>query len=147
MNFPGTQSSCRTLLVIASDKANMQLMVQLIGRRSDWKLLTAPNGNDGMRLANEAKPNVVILDTALSDIKALKVLGQLRGNPLTSHIPVVAVSSDAHRVEIESGLHAGFYRYIIKPYKLTDLLDAIDSALNYSMDNSEALHLEERGMV
>lgn len=118
-----------TLLVIGSDPANMQLMTQLISRRDDLNLLTANNGQDGLRLAEAALPGVVVLDTSLSDLRASEVLKGLRRNPQTSHIPVIAVSADACAAHIQAGLQAGFARYLTKPYKLTDLLEAIDRSL------------------
>lgn len=137
MNLISKPSAERTLLVIASDRANMQLMTQLIARRDDLKLLTAVNGKEGMQLADASLPEVVVLDTSLSDICAGEVLKGMQGNPLTSHIPVIAVSSDAMPAHVEAGLQAGFYRYLTKPYKLTDLLEAIDGSLLYRQGNSE----------
>ena len=133
MDLISTPASERTLLVIASDEVNMQLMTQLIARRDDLNLMTAVNGMDGMKLADTSLPAVVVLDTALSDIGAREVLKSLRGSPMTSHIPVIAVSSDAHPAQIQAGLQAGFYRYVTKPYKLTDLLEAIDCSLSYCL--------------
>ena len=114
MNLISKPSAERTLLVIASDRANMQLMTQLIARRDDLKLLTAVNGKEGMQLADASLPEVVVLDTSLSDICAGEVLKGMQGNPLTSHIPVIAVSSDAMPAHVEAGLQAGFYRYLTK---------------------------------
>jgi len=138
MDLISTPTSERTLLVIASDEVNMQLMTQLIARRDDLNLMTAVSGMDGMKLADTSPPAVVVLDTALSDICAREVLKSLRGNPMTSHIPVIAVSSDAHPAQIQAGLQAGFYRYVTKPYKLTDLLEAIDCSLSYCLGNRKA---------
>ena len=140
MNLIATPSSERTLLVIASDQANMLLMTQLIARRGDLNLLTAVNGKEGLKLANTSQPEVVVLDTALSDICTNEVLKGLHENPRTSDIPVIAVSSDAQETQIQAGLQAGFYRYLTKPYKLTDLLDAIDSSLRYGLGNSESVN-------
>lgn len=137
MNLISTPSSERTLLVISSDQVNLQLMTQLIAMRDDLKLLTAQNGKDGMALAREAQPQVVVMDTGLSDTCAKEALKGLRGHPLTSRIPVIAVSSDAQEAQIQAGLQAGFYRYLTKPYKLTDLLDAIDDASRYSLGKSD----------
>ena len=138
MNLISTPNSGHTLLVIASDKVNMQLMTQVIDRRDDLNLMTAVNGMEGMTLADTFLPEVVVLDTALSDICAREVLKCLRGDPMTSHIPVIAVSSDAHPAQIEAGLQAGFYRYLTKPYKLIDLLEAIDCSLIYCLENRKA---------
>ena len=138
MNLMSTPTTERTLLVISSDRANRLLMTQLItAKRDDLKLLTAPNGQAGMTLASASQPQAVVLDTVLSDFCAKEVLKGLHGNPQTSHIPVIAVSPDAQEAHIQAGLKAGFYRYLTKPYKLTDLLDAIDDSLRYGLGASE----------
>jgi CheY-like chemotaxis protein len=139
MNSPVATSCGHTLLVISSDRANMQLVTQLIANRKDLKLLAAPTGNEGMKLAGITQPEMIVLDTELSDACAKEVLKGLKGNPLTSHIPVIAVSADAHPAQIQSGLQAGFYRYLTKPYKLTDLMDGIDSSLKYSLGSGPAM--------
>ena len=138
MDLISTPTSGRTLLVIASDKVNMQLMTQVIARRDDLNLMTAVNGMEGMKLADTSLPEVVVLDTALSDICASEVLKGLRGNPMTSHIPVIAVSSDAYSAQIQAGLQAGFFRYLTKPYKLFDLLEAIDCSLSSCLGHRKA---------
>lgn len=136
MNKPLIPSPERALLVIASDKANMQIMTQVIAGRIELNLLTAVNGKEGMQLADSFQPEVVVLDTSLSDIRASEVLKGLRSNPQTSHIPIIAVSTDAYPAQIHAGLQAGFYRYLTKPYRLTDLLDAIDGSLNNRKEKS-----------
>jgi CheY-like chemotaxis protein len=87
---------------------------------------------DGIELASSVQPAVVVMDTELSDTCAKEVLKGLKGNPHTSLIPVIAVSSEAFPAQVQAGLKAGFYRYLTKPYKLPDLMDAIDDSLGYT---------------
>lgn len=134
MSRPSAPPSVLVVLVISSERANMELISQLIARRDDLKLLTANNCTDGIKLAGACQPEVVVMDTQLSDISAREALKRLHQNPETSHIPVVAVSSDAHKIQIDAGLQAGFFRYLTKPFKLTDLLDAIDDSLGYTRE-------------
>ena len=70
MDLISTPNSGRILLVIASDKVNMQLMTQLIARRDDINVMTAVNGVEGMKLADTSQPEVVVLDTARSVISS-----------------------------------------------------------------------------
>lgn len=133
MNRPLAPSPVRTVLVISSDRANMQLMTQLIARRGDLKLLTANNGKNGMELAGACQPDVIVMDTWLSGISSRDALEWLCKNPETSQIPVVAVSSDALKTQVDAGLRAGFHRYLTKPFKVTDLMDAIDNSLGYTL--------------
>ncbi len=133
MNLPTAQSSGQTLLVISSDRANMQLMTQLLAMRSEFLVLTATNGLDGIQLAMVVQPAAVVMDTGLSDTRAEAVLKILKEHPRTSMIPIIAVSSDAQASQVLAGLKVGFYRYLTKPYKLLNLLEAVDDALGYSL--------------
>ena len=108
----------RTVMLIASDQANFQLITQLIARRDDLKLLTATKGQQGVEMTSESQPDVVVMDTGLSDISGLEALRMLHDNFSTSHIPVIALSSDALQTHIDQGLKAGFYRYLTKPFRL-----------------------------
>jgi CheY-like chemotaxis protein len=120
------------LLVISGDSANLQLMTQLIARRGDLTLRTAPNGVEGMELAATTQPQVIVLDTNHADTCAKEAFKGLKRNPRTSEIPVIAVSSDAFPAQIQAGLNAGFHRYLTKPYMLSDLMAAIDDSLGYT---------------
>jgi CheY-like chemotaxis protein len=125
----------RTVMVIASDQATFELVTQLVARCDDWKLLTATQGKQGVEMSSAYQPDVVVMDTSLSDFSGLAALCMLRDSFATSHIPVIALSSDAHQTHIDHGLKAGFYRYLTKPFRLTDLLDAIDDAVRFNPKN------------
>jgi CheY-like chemotaxis protein len=75
------------------------------------------------------------MDTGLSDISGLEALNRLREDFSTSHIPVIALSTEAHPVHIESNLKAGFYRYLTKPFRLAELMKAIDEAVRFNPKN------------
>ncbi len=65
----------------------------------------------------------------LSGYGALKVL---QNDPTTAHIPVMALSANAVPRDIEKGMEAGFFRYLTKPIKVVEFMDALDVALNYA---------------
>ena len=102
---------------------------KLIDRRSDLKLLTAHDGSQGIEMALSHKPDLILMDINLPDISGLAAMKMLRGNPATAHIPIIALSSNAYPHQIEEGLEAGFFRYLTKPFKVNELMDAIDVAL------------------
>jgi CheY-like chemotaxis protein len=139
----------RTVMVIASDQANLLLVTQLIARREDLNVLTATNGKHGISMTSACQPDIVVMDTRLSDIGGLEALKLLRDDFLTSHIPVIALSTDVRLCQIDSGLKAGFYRYLTKPFRLTELLDAIDDAVRFNPKNTGAVSLPSipRGMA
>ena len=65
----------------------------------------------------------------ISGIEALKILA---GDPLTADIPVIALSANAMPRDIEKGLKAGFFRYLTKPIKVLQFMEALDFALKLS---------------
>jgi CheY-like chemotaxis protein/anti-sigma regulatory factor (Ser/Thr protein kinase) len=122
----------RTMLYVEDNPANMELVEQLIGRRSDLKLLTAINGHLGIVLARAYQPDIILMDINLPGLSGFGALKILREDPATSHIPVMALSANAVPRDIEKGLEAGFFRYLTKPIKVVEFMDALDVALEFA---------------
>ena len=122
----------RTLLCIEDNPANMMLVEQLVARRSELKLLMAVNGTTGIELARTHQPEVILMDINLPGISGIDALKILRGDPVTAHIPVVALSANAMPRDIELGLKAGFFHYLTKPIKVREFMDTVDVALEFA---------------
>jgi CheY-like chemotaxis protein len=121
-----------TLLYVEDKPANLKLVEQIIARHPDIRLLTAVNGNSGIEIARESRPDVVLMDINLPDINGFEALKILRSDPATAHIPVIAISANAMPLDIERGLGAGFFGYITKPIKVNEFMEAMDVALKYA---------------
>ena len=121
-----------SLLYIEDNPANLTLIEDIIARRTDIRLLSANNGERGIALARALLPDVILMDVALPDISGIDALKTLATDPVTAHIPVVALSANALPRDIENGLDAGFFRYLTKPIKLKELMDALDMALKFA---------------
>ncbi len=119
----------RTVLCVEDNPANMALIAQLIARRPDLRLLSAGDGNLGVRTARERLPDVILMDINLPGISGIEALRILREDAATAHIPVIALSANAMPRDIEKGLCAGFYRYLTKPIKVDEFMRALDTAL------------------
>ena len=120
----------RTLLYVEDNPANLALVEQLIARRSDLKLLTAIDAHLGIDLARTCQPDVILMDINLPGISGTEVLGLLRADPLTAHIPVIALSANALPRDVRKGLDAGFLRYLTKPINVPEFMEALDTALS-----------------
>jgi CheY-like chemotaxis protein len=125
-----------TLLYVEDNPANLRLVEQIIARHPDIRLLTAENGNLGIKIARASLPDVVLMDINLPDISGIEVLKILREDPLTAHIPVIALSANAMPLNIQSGMEAGFFRYLTKPIKVNEFMAALDTALDIAEKNS-----------
>ena len=101
-------------------------------RHPEISLLTAVNGNSGIEIARASRPDVILMDINLPDINGNKALEILRSDPATAHIPVIALSGNVMQLNIESGLEAGFFRYLTKPIKINELMEALGVALEFS---------------
>ena len=121
-----------TLLYVEDNPANLKLVEQIIARHPDIRLLTAVNGNSGIEIARVSQPEVILMDINLPDISGYEALKILRANPATAHIPVIAISANAMPLDIERGMKAGFFRYITKPIKINEFMEAMDGALEFS---------------
>lgn len=122
----------RTLLYVEDNPANLALVEQLISRRNDLTLLIATNGRSGVEIARAQLPDLILMDINLPDISGLEALKILQAAPATAHIPVIALSANAVPHDIESGLRAGFLRYLTKPIKINEFMDVLDNMLGKS---------------
>jgi len=126
-----------TLLYVEDNPANLTLVEQLMARRGDLRLLTATDGNRGIELARAYVPDVILMDINLpgmSGYEALKVLG---ADAAMRHIPVLALSANAMPRDIENGLEAGFFRYLTKPIRVREFMEALDEALEYAAEQGQ----------
>jgi PAS domain S-box-containing protein len=118
----------RLLLYVEDSRANRQLMEQLISRRADMRLLTAENGLDGIEIARRSLPDAILMDINLPGMSGIEAMQVLRKDPLTAHIPIIALSANAIPSDIEKGLESGFFRYLTKPIKVNELLETLKIA-------------------
>jgi signal transduction histidine kinase/ActR/RegA family two-component response regulator len=122
----------RTLLYVEDNPANLMLVEDLIARRPDIRLLSALDGNSGIKIARERRPDLILMDINLPGISGIGALKILAEDPITVHIPVIALSANAIPRDIEKGLKAGFFRYLTKPIKVKEFMETLDAALEYA---------------
>ncbi len=128
----------RTLLYVEDNPANLKLVERLIGRRNDLRLLSAIDGNRGVELARTCLPDVILMDINLPGISGIEAMKILREDKTTAHIPVVALSANAMPRDIQRGMDAGFFRYLTKPIKVSEFMDALNLALEFAEEGHAA---------
>ena len=122
----------QTLLYVEDNPANLMLVEDLIARRPDIHLLSARDGIRGVEMAHAALPDVILMDINLPGISGIKALEILAQDPITAHIPVIALSANAIPRDIEKGLEAGFFRYLTKPIMINEFMETVDLALKFA---------------
>jgi PAS domain S-box-containing protein len=119
----------RTLLYIEDQDLNLRLVERILCQYPHYQLHTAMQGEQGLELARERQPDLILLDLNLPDISGDTVLARLKSDPRTRTIPVVMISADAMGERVQSLLAAGAAAYLTKPYRVSEFLRVIREAL------------------
>src|SRR6202012_739580 len=115
---------------IEDNFSNLMLVEELLKGESKVELLTAMQGRIGLELARKHAPDLILLDLHLPDLPGWDVLEQLQANDATRHIPVIVVSADATRQQIDRLRAGGARGYVTKPINVTEFMGVLSSSLN-----------------
>jgi CheY-like chemotaxis protein len=111
------------VLYIDDDEDNIFLLRRLFERKCpDIQLHTAMTGHDGIRVAIDDQPALILLDNRLPDASGEQVLRNLAAAPATAAIPVVILSGDSHPATVNELLAAGAADFLGKPFEAHQLL-------------------------
>ncbi|PJJ60975.1 substrate-binding domain-containing protein [Hymenobacter chitinivorans] len=116
------------LVLVIEDNADVNAFVTQ-KLQPHFQVDTAPDGENGLRLAAETIPDLIVCDVMLPGISGLDVVAQLKGDWRTSHIPIVLLTArNAPEQQVE-GVQAGADLYLIKPFNPTFLLESLRTLL------------------
>lgn len=115
------------VIYIEDNLSNIELLETIFEEIGGIKLMTAMQASVGVALVEAHLPDMVLLDLNLPDYHGYEVLGRLKGNPHTRHIPIVVISADATKGQIGRLMEAGAQAYLTKPIDLPSLFAQIDS--------------------
>jgi PAS domain S-box-containing protein len=118
-----------TLLYIEDNPANLKLVERVMAAHSDLELLSAMQGSIGLELARQHRPDLILLDLHLPDMPGIEVLHNLHTDPRTSQIPVVVISADATKAQIQRLLDAGARTYLTKPIDVQQFVQVVGEIL------------------
>lgn len=119
-----------TVLYVEDNFSNLKLIESLFRLRPALKLIAARDGKSGLQMAREQLPVLILLDLNLPDMNGRDVLTKLRTEPMTSAIPVVALSADATPGQIDRLMRAGAADYLTKPINVQKFLEVLDRTLH-----------------
>ena len=128
-NYETLVPPLHTILHIEDNKMNFQLVARILEDRANIELLWAATGEEGLALAGQRQPGLILLDLNLPDIHGSELLVRLQSNPLTESIPVIVLSADVTPSQIEKMLQAGARNYVTKPFDIKRLLCLVDETL------------------
>ncbi|SEQ40406.1 PAS domain S-box-containing protein [Ectothiorhodospira magna] len=139
---PLTQAA-HTILHIDDNPANIRLVAQMLRHHGQLQLLNSPNPRLGLELASAHQPDLILLDINMPELDGYQVLRQLRANPHTTRIPVIAVTAFATERDMARGRAAGFDAYLTKPLDIPLFLQTVDVLLDDQVDHRPAPQSED----
>jgi two-component system cell cycle response regulator DivK len=116
--------SNKTILYVEDNEYNLKIVRQLLSRTT-YRLIEAMDGEQGMDAARRELPDLILMDIQLPKISGLDATRELRVDPKTAHIPIVAITSFALSGDSEKAKDAGATAYLAKPYSPRELLQLI----------------------
>jgi PAS domain S-box-containing protein len=122
---PAAATARRTVVYVEDNLSNLKLVQGALSRLPDVRLIPAMQGELGLDLIREHRPDLVLLDLHLPDIPGTEVLEKLQADPATRGIPVVVVSADATASQVKRLLAAGASEYLTKPLDVRRLLELV----------------------
>ena len=125
-------------ILAIDDENDVLLIIKTALSGEGYDVVTASNGFDGLALAEDHQPDVILLDLRMPEMDGMEVLAQLRENEKIMNIPVIILTGISDKNKIREALDKGITYYIVKPFECQDLV----SKINLAIKNAE----EEAGM-
>jgi two-component system cell cycle response regulator DivK len=117
------------ILVVEDNEKNRKLVRDLLTVKG-YRVVEVETGEDGVRIAREQRPALVLMDIQLPGIDGIEALRQLRADGDTAAIPVVAVTASAMNRDRQTILAAGFDGYQAKPISVRPFLELVREVLD-----------------
>ena len=119
------------ILIVEDNPRNLKLLRDTLQVKG-YQTIDAGSGEEGVRLARERQPAVVLMDIQLPGISGIEALGRLRADASTRAIPVIAVTASVMAQERQKVMAAGFDGFQGKPISVRELLETIRGVLGKS---------------
>jgi two-component system cell cycle response regulator DivK len=118
------------ILIVEDNEKNMKLVRDIL-RHKGHETLEAVNGEDGVRLAHERRPDLVLMDIQLPDIDGITALQRIREDKGLDAVPVLAVSASVMPDEQQKIVTSGFDAYVTKPINLKQFVETVQRFLEH----------------
>lgn len=122
-------SDKKTILAV-DDESDVLLIIKTALFSEGYNVFTATNGPDAIAIAQDEKPDLIILDMMMPEMNGFEVLKCLRESEDTETIPVIMLTGVSDKSKIREALESGIDYYIVKPFEFHDLLSKVKIVLS-----------------
>lgn len=115
----------KPILIVEDNDKNLKLVRDVL-RFKGYETIEAMTAEEGLRLAREELPSLILMDIQLPDFDGITALMRLRADQLTREMPVLAVSASAMPDDQQKIIASGFNAYITKPIDILNLIQTVE---------------------
>ncbi|MEA5507390.1 CHASE2 domain-containing protein [Halotia wernerae UHCC 0503] len=133
----GIQGNAPQILIV-DDDANHRLILTSLLQEIGCRVQEASDGKQGLQLATESKPDMILLDLAMPNMDGFEFMVHLQANPQTHNIPIIVSSANVFESNRQQSLQAGAAAFIPKPLQRDELLNALRSLLKVNWTYAES---------
>jgi CRP-like cAMP-binding protein/CheY-like chemotaxis protein len=133
-------------ILLIEDNAEMRENTAEILELANYRVITAPNGKEGVRLATSENPDLIICDIMMPELDGYGVLHLLTKNTQTANIPFVFLTAKAEKDDHRKGMTMGADDYLTKPYDDVELLNAVETRLRKSARIKQEFNRTSEGL-
>ena len=121
-------------ILVIDDSLSVRKQVQAMLPKGNFQVLEAKDGQEGLKLINQERPNLIMLDFLMPKMGGLEVYKQLQSKPELQKIPLVIMSGRREEVieKIPEPAFNKYFEFILKPFEQKDLIAGIQSAMKKS---------------
>lgn len=108
-------------VLVCEDEPDILTLISARLAREGYELITATDGREGLRLALEHRPDLVLVDWMMPGLSGLEVVAAVRAHPQVSATPVLMLTARAQQSDIDAAFAAGVDDFVIKPFRSGEL--------------------------
>lgn len=137
METQSASDAVRKLVLIVDDEAALVEILRVYLEDEGFDVMEASDGQTGLDLALEARPDIVLLDLNLPRLSGIEAFRRMRG---ASNVPVIMISSRVAEIDRVVGLELGADDYISKPFSAREVVARVKAVLRRSNDGESQAH-------
>ncbi|MEO5917648.1 MAG: response regulator transcription factor [Luteolibacter sp.] len=118
----------KTILII-EDQPDMRRNVATILKMENYAVLVAENGLEGLAIARDEKPDLILCDVMMPELDGYGVLEGVRADPTIAGTPLVFLTAKGEKTDLRAGMNLGADDYLVKPVSASDLLATVSARL------------------
>ena len=119
----------KTILVVDDSSTTRSLISSQLSEWGDYDVIEAASGFEALKILPAKKVSLIVTDINMPDINGLELLSFVRESPIYAHIPTIIVSTEDSEEDQKRGMELGAKAYLVKPFTVEDLQEAVRRAL------------------